>query len=448
MGSAIIATVAMFATAAVAAAAPGVQTWTGQDAGPTPDIALAGLDINRAGGGSYDNSTAGVLNFTLNGQPYVGVCIDLDTILDEDVDVPVDIDTSTPAAGSDHAALAWLLTNRLPAGDPSDPALQSQAAAVQIATWLLVDADSIDVANPTADPAVNAAAFALVAEARAATATAASLNLSAATPAAGSTSTTLTVTGRPGAVVDLSITAGAGSLSATQVTLDAAGSATVTLSSAGVGSVAVAATTVGDAELLRVIPVGEPKTQATATARPAVLNASASVEFTAVPTTPTAPTTPTTPVTPTVPVTPNVPSGGVAGAPRVDQFTRARLAITKTAPRRAVAGRQLVYTIRVRNTSRAIARRVVLTDPLPSGLVHVRTNRSVRVVRGTVQANLGNLRPGATATIRVTVRVSNTVTGRRVNRATAVAANASRVQASALTNFRRAVRQLSPAVAG
>jgi uncharacterized repeat protein (TIGR01451 family) len=132
--------------------------------------------------------------------------------------------------------------------------------------------------------------------------------------------------------------------------------------------------------------------------------------------------------------------------PVVDQT--AALAITKRAPARARSGQRFVYTIRVRNRSAVVARNVVLTDPLPSGLVFVRSVPRGTVRGRTITVPLGNMRPGQVKTVRITVRSVATLRGRRVNVATARAANASPVRAKAPTVFRPLVRRIVPVVTG
>jgi uncharacterized repeat protein (TIGR01451 family) len=126
-----------------------------------------------------------------------------------------------------------------------------------------------------------------------------------------------------------------------------------------------------------------------------------------------------------------------------------RLAITKTAPRRARVGARFVYTVRVRNAGNAVARNVVLTDPLPRGLVLVRSAPRARVSGRTITVRLGNMRPGQVRVVRFTVRSTPSVRGQRVNVATARADNARAVRARAVTRFAvPAPRPVRPAVTG
>jgi uncharacterized repeat protein (TIGR01451 family) len=153
---------------------------------------------------------------------------------------------------------------------------------------------------------------------------------------------------------------------------------------------------------------------------------------------------------------PRVPDGEIDVTPtptppvvRPDRVAPTRLAITKTAPRRARVGARFVYTVRVRNAGNAVARNVVLTDPLPRGLVLVRSAPRARVSGRTITVRLGNMRPGQVRVVRFTVRSTPSVRGQRVNVATARADNARAVRARAVTRFAvPAPRPVRPAVTG
>ncbi len=449
MLASVIAILAALVFAATATAATGTQTWTGQNPGPTPDIERSGLTVYDASGVPIPPlDIAGTLNFTLNGEQFVGVCVDLANPFDTSVDVPVNFETTTPAPGSDEAALAWILAYKLPSGDPNDPALQQQAAAAQVASWLLADGGNISATQPTDDDGLNAAAFALIAEARAATS--APLAMSAAAPAAGARTAVITVSGSPGTVVDL--TATGGTLSGNQVTLGADGTATVTLAVTAAGTATVNGTAAGaGAELIRINPTADPKTQATATATPVELVASTQVQFTDTPPTPpvTPPTPPVTPPTPPVtpptpPVTPPTPP---ATPPTVDQARTPALRVVKAGPKRARGLSRVTYRITVRNTGDGVARNVVLVDTLPRGLTYVSSTKGT-FRRGKVTFRIGTLRPGQAKTVRVRILAPSNTSGRRVNVVRARATGVRPVRAQAVTVFRPLVRRVSPAVTG
>jgi uncharacterized repeat protein (TIGR01451 family) len=153
---------------------------------------------------------------------------------------------------------------------------------------------------------------------------------------------------------------------------------------------------------------------------------------------------PETPQTPATPVAPVIPQG----APAKTRPALTRLAITKTGPRRARALQRFSYTIRVRNTGKAVARGVRMRDALPAGLIPVRTSVASTQRGRVITAQLGDLRPGQVRTIRVTVRAAASIKGRKVNVAVARAANAAPVRAQAPTVFAPLVRQVVPSVTG
>jgi uncharacterized repeat protein (TIGR01451 family) len=407
---------ALLLVAGQAAAEPGTQTWTGQAGGATPDIERDGLTLfDTAGNPFITNAFAGTLNFTVNGTPYVGYCVDTTEMFSTGTE-PVEITTQAPPASAAARAAAWIILNRTVTGAPT-PEKQQQAAAAQVAVWLLLDGN-INKAMPTNDPVLNAAAAALVGEAQAATATPSTLTVTAATPAAGATSTTVTITGKPGAVVSLS--ASGGTLSAPSVTIGAGGTATVTLSVTGPGTATVSASTPGDGTFIAIDPTGEtPTPQSTIAATPTTLTASVGATFTQT-------------ITPV----------GPAGTPTP------RLVITKKAPARAKVLSRVTYRITVRNPSKAIARSVVLRDALPDGLSFVKASRARTIRNGVVTFQLGNLAPGASRTVTITLLADASVRGKRTNVATVSATGVRTVRATAATVFRTLARRVQPAVTG
>ena len=406
--------------AARATAVPGVQQWTGQAEGPTPDIQDSGYTfLDSSGDVIPSGGVAGTLNFTLDGVPRIGYCIDTTRRFRRLGAVPADIVTHTPPPSAATRAATWILLNRTPSGAPT-PAKADQAAFSQIAVWLLVDAQ-INKTRPTTDDATNAAALALVSEALAATATPSSLGLTAGAPGAGATTSTITVTGRPGAVVSLSVTGGPGTLSASSVTIGASGTASATLTSVGAGTTSLSASTAGDGNFITINPT---ETQATATATPSTLAAGVNVVFQ---------TAPTTPTTPTVPVT---------GKPVP------RLVITKTAPARATVLSKVRYAITVRNPSKVAATGVVLKDRLPAGMSFVKSSRVGKLSNGVVTYDLGTIQPGKSTTVYVWLLASADVRGTRTNVATVAATRVRPLTARAVTIFTPIARRVQPAVTG
>lgn len=386
-----------------AAAVPATQTWTGQAAGTTPDILQGGVTILGAGGAPIAaGAEAGTLNFTLDGVPYVGYCIDTARQFSLGTEA-VDALTENPPSTANRRALAWLLLNRAPTG-PVTPDKVSAASAAQVAAWVLED-PQISPTTPTSDATLNAAALALVQEALAATATPSSLGLSVAAPAAGASTATVTVTGKPGAVVTLSVTSGPGTLSTGSVTIGAGGSATATLTKTGNGAVTVAASTAGDGSLIIIRPT-DPTTepQPTAAARPSTLSASAQATFSPA----------QTPVTPVVPL---------------------KLTISKSAPARSTVLKRVRYSITVRNPAKAAVRNVVLRDRVPRGMSFVRASRASSQSNGTVTFRLGTLAAGSSRTVQVWMIANANVRGTRTNVATVQGTGVQPVNARARTLF-------------
>ncbi len=177
-----------------------------------------------------------------------GFCADLKHPITSGVDYSVSLRTvaDEPSLGSPRRAeAAWLVQNaeRLIAAQPSAKRAL-EAGAIQVAVWQLMD--EAREANPTSDAALNAraAAIRLIAAGRA---VGGPLTMTPAMPrgCAGRSAVTVRLTGTPGSTADLAVTAGAGTLGATQVRFAADGTASVALSAATAGSVTVTARTEG-----------------------------------------------------------------------------------------------------------------------------------------------------------------------------------------------------------
>ena len=147
------------------------------------------------------------------------------------------------------------------------------------------------------------------------------------------------------------------------------------------------------------------------------------------------------------------PQTGTTGTPEtppavVTQVRNPRLAIVKTGPARARPLARITYTIRVRNPGRAVARNVVITDRLPSGMTFVKASRKATVKGRTIIIPMGNLQPGRSRVVKITVRASANVRGRKINLAVARASNVRPVRDTAPTVFRPLVRRVIPQVTG
>ena len=150
-----------------------------------------------------------------------GNCVDLSHYITTGQDYQVNLESAAddPALGNpSFLAAGWLLSQADDLiGAAANPALE--AGALQVAVWQL-SGQARDLDAPSSDPALNAR----VAELRAAAAGRSVPSALAVSVAGGDTcldtAAAVTVTGTPGAVVDLAVTAGTGTISPEQVTLD------------------------------------------------------------------------------------------------------------------------------------------------------------------------------------------------------------------------------------
>ena len=299
---------------------------------------------------------------------------------------------------------------------------------MQVAVWQLTGgaADVPAVTNRTDVNARVSALRALAAGRQPVTALAMSAAGGAAT--VGSPAT-LTLSGTPGAVVDLAVTAGSATLSSAQVTLDAAGAAQVTVTPTAAGEVAVHASAQGGALQRAARLAGRSAPQEMAVVTPVELAATAALSATAPVVTPPA-------VAPAV---------TVAAIP-------AKLRLVKTAPVQVRRGATIAYRLTVTNRSAVAARNVVVRDPVPAG-AYVGTLPSRARLRGAaVVWRLGTLAPGARVTVTLRLRTRVTSVGDVVNVASAAAANAATVHARARTHLVLPTRvrpaRVQPAVTG
>ena len=379
---------------------------------------LGGLvTVSHAGGGTFRAEPGrALLRITPTGEAAAQAlawCVDPDAVIAEDVDYPVEIQSpaDTPAlAGPGFPQAGWLIASSSQLiADAPDPGLE--AAAIQVTVWQLTGSVA-DIPAVTSSAAINARVAQLRAlSAGKALVSAISLTAPAA-PVTVGTPVTVTVAGTPGAVVDLVVSSGAGTLSAAQVVVPASGSTAVTLTPTAPGPVAVGASAQGGALHRAAHLAGRTRPQDMAYVTPLTLSASATVTATAAPLAPL--------VTPpaVVPVT-RAPS--------------ATLGITKTAPAKVTRGRTIAYRLVVTNTSAVTARAVVLRDPVPVGTFVTRLPDRARLRSGSVVWNLGTLAPGARVVVHLRLRTSPTAQGDVLNVAAASASNAATVRARATT---------------
>jgi uncharacterized repeat protein (TIGR01451 family) len=392
--------------ASSAMAVPQTQAWIGDQPG-TPDIQLSGVTYFLPTGAASPTPSAGTFNIALDGRPAVVYCIQVGNPLNR-ATTTADVSPVLTPTADDRAGL-WILLNQAPTGAVT-PEKQRQAAAAQVAIWVL--RGQIRATDPTSDPALNADVAALIATARAQTATPSSLSLTAIPPPPGDRIVRITVSAKPGAVVTLSVTAGPGVLSATSVTAGPDGKATVTVTGPGIGT-SVAATTPGDGTLSFVDPIDGSQNMATAAG--SALNAGITISETR--------------------------------AAAVTQVTGS-LRIGKRAPATARAGANVRYRIRITNPSKVTVKNVVLRDRIPSGMSFVDASRNGEVENGRVVWELGTLRAGGTRTVTVVLQASVTIRGDRTNVATVSAAGIKPVRAAVSTFFQAVRRQVQVAVTG
>jgi uncharacterized repeat protein (TIGR01451 family) len=398
------------------------------------DPVYSEVTVNIPGGGGVVTSP-GVFNLQVTPSggattAYKGYCVDTSTPIGNGINYAVDLQTAADAAilaSPGALQAAWLIqqTDALIAAAANKPL---EAGALQTAVWVVMG--EAVAGNPTSSAPLNARAAELVAlSVGKGPAGPVAISAATASTCAGGPGTTLSLTGTPGATANLAVSAGTATLSATQVTFSAAGTASVTLTSGTVGSATVTVTSVG-AELTRAVPktVGA-QPQQTAFLTPKTYTAAVTVAF--------ANCGPT--ITPNTP-TPTTPKPSIAQAPS--------LSVVKSGKATALAGSQLPYTIVVRNTSKVIARSVVVTDTLPPGLAYLRSSLHPVSVGKQIVWKLGNLAAGKSRTLTVWLQAPTSISGSRTNLVEVSAQGTKTVRDVAVTRFRRVEAQFQPPVTG
>jgi uncharacterized repeat protein (TIGR01451 family) len=400
---------------------------------------------------------------------YRGFCADLKHPIASGTDYTMSLRTASDEAflaTPRRAEAAWLVqqAERLIAAQPAAKR-PLEAGALQVAVWQLMD--EARETDPTSDAALNARAAA-VRQLAAGRAVGGPVTITPAMPrgCAGGSGVALRLTGTPGSSAALSVTAGTGTLSATEVRFAADGTATVSVSSGSAGAVTVTARTEGGT-LTRIartrstqstpqetIVLGSPKSH-TATATVTFENCPLIPSGGGVDPNPGTPTnTPSDTPTGSGPETPLGPFGGPAipatpatpVAPRTPtQVTRPRLRLSKTGPKRVRAGAVAAYVITVRNAGGETLTDVTVADALPAGMSLTGMPAGARLRSGRVTWTIRSLKPGATRVLRVPVRLDADAAGRRCNRASAVAGTV-RVLASSCTMVTAVRRPVAPAV--
>jgi uncharacterized repeat protein (TIGR01451 family) len=112
--------------------------------------------------------------------------------------------------------------------------------------------------------------------------------------------------------------------------------------------------------------------------------------------------------------------------------------ITKRANRSIVStGGLVTYTISAGNRGPGILRNARLCDRLPAGTIYQSHTGNGAFANGSLCWNLGNMRAGAKATVKLTVKVSPSFTGKRlVNTACITATNAAKKCAKAVVKVK------------
>jgi uncharacterized repeat protein (TIGR01451 family) len=119
-----------------------------------------------------------------------------------------------------------------------------------------------------------------------------------------------------------------------------------------------------------------------------------------------------------------------------------RLSLRKTASRHTVsAGGRITFELRVRNRGASTAHRVTVCDRMPSGLVYVASRSRARFRQGSYCWTLSSLAPGRSRTYTITAKALRGASGRRVNAATATAADAPQANATRAITIRAAPRR-------
>jgi uncharacterized repeat protein (TIGR01451 family) len=407
-------------------------------------LTISSVDPATADGGAYnftigftgaDDPAAGFVNGAKTGH-----CIELG-VNENDVSNAI-LRTGTQGAdltlvpGSLAAAagganrLQWLLQSSARSrATTTGAARNNEAAAHQLAVWLLTDAPG--GATVTAnDPAALARANELLGQSAtygpSSTTTPALTAQGAET--CGQTARTIRVSGAPYSSATVTIASGSGQLTggtdaaggqSTTVTLDANGTADIRVNAAGFGAIRLTASVT--TQTLVQVDAGA-SAQDFAYLEPRTVSVETTVNFTPCPSTP----------------APPVVVGGIETT---------RLAITKIAPPSVRAGGTITYAIRVRNTTDVTAKNVVITDILPSGTSVVTRSKNARFTNGRLTWNVGDLGPRKSRALSITLRVDNGISRPRCNTAMAKAGNAAEVRARVCTAIVAGVR-FQPIVTG
>lgn len=369
------------------------------------------VDVHKAAGGSVAVRPARYhyrITVGTDTTEESGHCVDLSHYIVTGRDYQVDLQTAAdaPELGSpEFLAAGWLLSQEddLIAA-AADPALE--AGAIQVAVWQLSgQARGLDA--PTSSPALNARVNALRTLAMGRQVTSA-LDVAIEAPASGTCvnrDALVRVTGTPGAVVDLSVTEGTGTVAPSQVVIEEDGSAVAAVRGTTIGSVTVSARTSAPTLLRAAKLSGQTTPQDQLLLRPGTLTDTATQAFVNCDVGSFSPIGPSTPFTPVAPVAPTVPAGPAAPV----------IALDMDSPRMAAPGGIAVYTLRVTNNGARTATGVRVRQRLGAGVAAISgrgpKGSTVKVAKGAAAWKLSALKPGRSATLTLRVRVGRKVTG-------------------------------------
>ena len=128
---------------------------------------------------------------------------------------------------------------------------------------------------------------------------------------------------------------------------------------------------------------------------------------------------------------------GAACAPIAIGDPGTTLTITKLGPPSSQARAGVRYTLRITNTGAAVARNVLVRDPIPSGMTVARVPSNATLLKQQVGWSIGDLQPGQSTTVSVLLRAQRNISRRICNVGFASATNAAEVQSRSCTRFAR-----------
>jgi uncharacterized repeat protein (TIGR01451 family) len=434
---------AVGALAVLAAGAPGAlgaDQATLRLLGSSPIYAKT-VAVHKAGGGDVNvkparyhyriTTPAGVSEAS-------GNCVDLSHYIVTGRDYAVELQDAhdDPALGSPgFKAAGWLLSQSDGLiASAADPGLE--AGAIQVAIWQLSgQARGLDA--PTSDLALNARVNTLRALATGKEVPSQLAVTIAGTDTCVDTAAPVTVTGTPGAEVDLHATGG-GTVQPDHVTLDEMGVGSATVRAGGAAAtVTVHAETVAPTMLRATKLPGQTAPQDQLFLRPGVLGADDSQPFVNCDL-----NTFSAPDVPGLTAPADAPPPPAAPAPAPAAPAQA-LELDLRTPHLAAPGGVAVYRLRVANTGTRTVRNVTVAQRLDRGIAPISTRapkgtRST-INRGAARWRLAALKPGATATLTLKVRVGRRAAGAIAHTSATVRSAKARASAEGATSIVRRV---------